>query len=147
MQHRMYIQKYFLNFLFYITAMDTCTVEEVVKRTLATTEQVIRLSNATKLQANSALWHAHRRGRITASIAHTVLKCRDQKTAMNQIMKHDATDICVPAVKWGIDNEATARHEYSAYMCQIHDNFKVEEAGLVIDNSFPFIAGSSDGQD
>jgi len=113
---------------------------------LATTEQVIRLSNATKLQANSALWHAHRRGRITASIAHTVLKCRDPKTAMNQIMKHDATDIsCVPAVKWGIDNEATARHEYSAYMCQIHDNLKVEEAGLVIDSSFPFIAGSPDG--
>ena len=48
----MYIQKYFLNFLFYIAAMDTCKVEEVVKQTLATTEQVIRLSNATKLQAN-----------------------------------------------------------------------------------------------
>ena len=30
-------------------------------------------------------------------------------------------------------------------MCQIHDNFKVEEAGLVIDSSFPFIAGSPDG--
>ena len=102
MQHRMYIQKYFLNFLFCITAMDTCTVEEVVKRTLATTEQVIRLSDGTKLQVNCALWHAHRRGRITGSIAHTVLKCRDPKTAMNQIMKHDATDIsCVPPVKWG----------------------------------------------
>ena len=51
----------------------------------------------------------------------------------------------IPSLKWGRDNEAKARHDYTTLMETKHKNFKTALSGLVINQKYPYVAVSPDG--
>jgi len=87
-----------------LTSTGTNIIEDSKK---ITKSQVLNLSMATKGQSNSAMWSAHRHGRVTASLVHRVLRMRDPASVVRAVMKYEAKDIShVPAIKWGLEHEA-----------------------------------------
>lgn len=51
----------------------------------------------------------------------------------------------IPAIKWGIEKEDTAREEYTTEMSQLHENFRCTTAGLVINPQYPHLGATPDG--
>ena len=51
----------------------------------------------------------------------------------------------VPAIKWGIEHEETARHDYTCKMTLCHQHFECTLAGLTINPLYPFLGASPDG--
>ena len=51
----------------------------------------------------------------------------------------------IPAVKWGIIKEDTARQAYIEEMMLLHQGFSCTKAGLVINPLYPHLGASSDG--
>ena len=54
-------------------------------------------------------------------------------------------NVSVPATKYGIKWEPTARKAYSNENKKFHKNLKVTETGLHIDKALPFLGASLDG--
>lgn len=54
-----------------------CIINELSKK--HTSEYIAKVENSTKGQHENELWFKHRQGRITASLAHSVLKCNLEK--------------------------------------------------------------------
>ena len=125
---------------------STVSATDIIDDATPTAQQIINLAAATQQQANSALWMAHRKGRITASNSHRVLHCREPSSVLDSIMKYQSQDISyVPAIKWGVDNEPNAKQEYISAMKNAHDHFEFENSGLVVSMHSPFVAASPDG--
>ena len=51
----------------------------------------------------------------------------------------------VSALKWGRVNEDKERQQYISFMEGKHDNFIVNESGLVVDPKYSFLGASPDG--
>ncbi|XP_019861959.1 PREDICTED: uncharacterized protein LOC109590493 [Amphimedon queenslandica] len=106
------------------------------------------LESSTRGQSSSYLWHDYRRGLITSSHFHSVLHHtgRAYPTSIVQtIMQYKSLSSYIPSLKWGREHEDIARKEYAKYMIT-HASFTVQESGLVINASYPFIgARSPDG--
>ncbi|XP_021339563.1 uncharacterized protein LOC110440741 [Mizuhopecten yessoensis] len=49
------------------------------------------------------------------------------------------------AIRWGLDNEDKARTQYTSANKTVHNDFKCETTGLLIDHRSPFIGASADG--
>jgi hypothetical protein len=129
-----------------VMGAGTVTFDEIVRDATPTPQQILNLSTATEEQANSALWKAHRRGRITASNSHRLINCTDPVAVISHIMQYETCSLSgVPAIKWGVDNEPTAKVNYCEYMSAVHQNFRFENTGLVLSSDSPFIAASPDG--
>ena len=62
---------------------------------LPTTIQRINLSMATIEQNNSALWHAHRKGRTTVSMIHKINVKSLRQSALNLIMTSNPSLVLV----------------------------------------------------
>lgn len=104
----------------------------------------------TRNQSVCPLWFQHRHGRITASKAHSVVHRRDTTSPENlikTIMGYSNKDISnKKEVKWGLDNEHTAREEYIKLKQRAgHNNFKCRLSGLVIDSDRPYLGATADG--
>lgn len=78
---------------------------------VAVTEtQAAAIEAQTRLQHRSSVWYTSRAGRITASNMHAVMSASVEKPAtstVSVVCKKTATSA---AIRWGIDNEGTARH-------------------------------------
>ena len=51
----------------------------------------------------------------------------------------------IPAIKWGIDNENTAKEQYVSKMLATHKNFVCSQAGFVVNPLYPFLGATPDG--
>ena len=101
---------------------------------MVTKAQADNLFSVTKDQADCPLWFQHRLGQIT-SIMHDVLwytEWKYPKTIINFIMQYAQSQNDIPSLKWGRDNEAKARHDYTTLMETKHKNFMMALSRLVI---------------
>ena len=115
------------------------------KLTLTST-QVENLEKATRGQHKTTLWHEHRAGRVTSSVAHFVLRARNPVSLIKTIMRYINFDISnIPACKWGLDCESRAREAYIKSQCELHEAFNCTSVGLVVPCNRPFIGASPDG--
>lgn len=129
-----------------VLGAGTLSPSDIIADAVPTAQQILNLAAATHQQANSALWKAHRKGRITASNSYRILHCSDPSSVLHHIMQYQLQDLsAIPAVKWGVDNEAKAKVEYIQAMEDIHENFVFENCGLVVSSDCPFLAASPDG--
>ena len=73
------------------------------------------LERSTTLQSRSAVWFAHRNGRITASkfkdVCHTSI-ASPSKSVVHSILQH-GPKVTSAAMEWGVKNEALAKADYS----------------------------------
>lgn len=117
-------------------------------KVLITEEQVSLVESVTRQQSKCKLWFEHRAGRITSSNMKKVCSAHLDKPSLSLIQ-----DICypnknklkVPATKWGLDNEETARQSYMHHQSSNHDNLSVNTCGLFISHTHPHIGASPDG--
>ena len=115
---------------------------------IVTETQAKNLAELTKGQGESDLWMQHRKGRITASKMHSVVKCKRKQYPMSivkSIMQYHTVNPNIPALKWGRENEDVARQQYTSTMEQAHTNFVMSPSGLIIDPSLPFLGATPDG--
>ena len=128
-------------------------IEEVCKDIFitmnVTTEQAENVFKVTKDQSESPLWFQHRLGRITSSVAHSVLRFTAKSypsSIVKQVMQYEVLNLNIPALRWGREHESDARKEYLSIMSKTHVNFKVDLCGLVINPKYPYMAASPDGK-
>ena len=87
--------------------------------------------------------------RITASVAHDILRTKMDKPAQSIIRK-----ICsspgfyttnVPSLKWGLDNESTALDGYKRFHCIDHPDMEISDCGLKLLSDTSYIGATPDG--
>lgn len=108
-----------------------CTVEDLndqmdnVKESLKVTRVWIRLpAERTLKQSGSAIWHEQQTGRITASMAHSVLHTEDYQRAPSSIKTFccaDARPLNTPAILWGGEKEPDVFSNYKDSIASTHD--------------------------
>lgn len=105
---------------------------------------LIYVKSKKKTQKNNKLWLQQRRTRITASIAHNVIRtCRSKRLCTSFLVNHFLNKpIRTKAIKWGLTHESTAMKEYCSLM-----GADVSKCGLMIDESRHFLAATPDGID
>ena len=114
------------------------------------------MEKATRGQADTNIWTDARKGRITASVHHEVytkvnkiLKQRKQPSPKTtpfvaKLINSDDNLSHLPAIKWGREHESLALKQfYSQEACK-HEDFILENAGLFLDCTRPYIGASPD---
>ena len=95
-----------------------------------TQEEADYLEKSTKLQAQSLLWFAHRRGRITASkfsaVLHTSIASPSQ-SLVDSILAEKCFEAKSPSLEWGRVNEPVAREEYLHIMQRQNSRSKQQD--------------------
>ena len=112
-----------------------------------TETQAMNLAESTKEQAESDIWMEHRKGRITASKMHSVIKCKRKQyplSIVKSIMQYH-NNINIPALQWGRNNEDVARRQYVSMMEQTHIIFLMSQSGLIVAPNMPFLGATPDG--
>jgi len=86
---------------------------------------------------------------LTASVFHDVLVCKSLTSPVplvKKIMGYDKNDLSqVPAIRWGVQNENFARHQYANLMSADHNNCTCNLTGLGINPLYPHLGVSPDG--
>ena len=112
-------------------------------------DDVIYIERATRGQSESITWHEQRVGRITASIAHSVVHTSIYSPSSSLIRKICLTPslrpLNVDSLQWGREHESDALKEYSDLMGRTHANVNVQKAGLWLCKQYPFLGASVDG--
>ena len=106
------------------------------------------VESATKSQTQSRLWFNMRTGRITASRFKAACHTDPASPSISLIMS-----VCHPemsrfkaaATSWGCQHEKSALEKYKDQLANNHRKFSVEEAGLFISTTYPFVAATPDG--
>ena len=118
-------------------------------KTLALSNDASRtIEYYTRAQRESSIWHAQRRGRITASSFHDVFVLRattDPSALVKRLLTENENLSSVPALSWGIESEDAAKMEYIKQIELAHVGFECSPAGLVINPSFPHLGATPDG--
>lgn len=85
------------------------------------------IKKATITQNNSVVWREQQNGRLKASIFHDVYvrkESTDPKPLLKRIMGYEQNDLShIPAINWGVQNESTARQQYTTIMSTDHEGF------------------------
>ena len=101
---------------------------EKVKDSLKVTEaEVSYLSDSTVKQSSSSLWHEQRTGRLTASVAHSVIHTKVDAPAPSVIKNMCYPDnriLNVPAILWGREREHVAFKAYKEVVSSLHSDCK-----------------------
>ena len=112
-----------------------------------TSDEAEYLAYSTHLQSQSLLWFEHRKGRLTSSqfgpISRTSL-AKPSRSLVSRILQQNPPPMS-PAIKWGRDNEGTARAEYKKFAMERHTSFAVEITGLHVNPTYPHLGASPDG--
>ena len=111
-------------------------------------EEVDYLERITKAQASSLTWKQQRIGRITASVAHSVLHTRmdnPSKSLIRSICTHPA-ELHTAAIEWGKTHEEDGLKEYQQTLKENHQSLQVQKTGLRISLQNPFLGASPDGK-
>ncbi|VDI60598.1 Hypothetical predicted protein [Mytilus galloprovincialis] len=107
----------------------------------------------TRGQSSNAQWMEQRKGRITASIIHEVgYKMSEIVKKKNVKTSPLVAKVCgkyksighLESIKYGKNNEVTARNLFSILESQNHRNLKVDQCGLFVKADRPYIAASPD---
>jgi len=132
-----------------------------------TPDQVDYVDSVTVGQSASPAWYKQRAGRITASVAHAVLRAADADqlppSLLTQICSSEPKTINVPSVQWGRSHESLAIKLYTALLTGMalpagvsfpgnivinspapHANCSVHAAGFRICLTKPFLGASPD---
>ncbi len=117
-----------------------------------TSEQLQLIESSTRQQACSNDWFEQKRGRITASIAHSVYTRSKNKrnsdtsaTIVDAIMGTSKKCLDnVPAIRHSRDVEPVAAVAYEKYQKQHHHDLVVTQCGLFVDPSTTHLAASPD---
>ena len=122
---------------------------EKVKDSLKVTEaETSYLSDSTVKQCSSSVWHEQRTGRITASVAHSVIHTKVDAPApsvIKNICYPDNRILNVPAILLGREREHVAFKAYKEVVSPLHSDCKITETGLRICLDKPFVGASPDG--
>ena len=128
---------------------DPCTFLKSLPTLSA--DEIQCLEEETREQSESAAWINHRKGRITASIAHQVLskvrrgEIHDRNNSLvNSILGLNPPDPNLPALKYGRQTEPEAVQAYVTFMKRKHHNFRVSKSGLVVVRDQIYMAVSPD---
>ena len=110
-----------------------------------TFEQLVNVEKATRLQANCNKWYHFRSGRVTASVAVSIIHSSIEKPSIDLIKQ-----ICYPkkfyspATEWGCKYEKTLKELYLSLMQEEHINLKLTESGFYISQEQPFLEATPD---
>ena len=118
-----------------------------LKHTL-TQEQCVNLELATREQAQSTPWHTHRIGRITSTTfyrACTVVSESATRNLVKSIMHYNERELNCNAIRYGRENEDTARQQYIQLMEKKHQNFEAKQCGLFVQKDRQHLGASPDG--
>ncbi|KAG8198011.1 hypothetical protein JTE90_001851 [Oedothorax gibbosus] len=125
-------------------------LQEIAKESFfqVTTKEAKDIELKTKAQAKSKLWYKYRAGRITASNLKAACITKLDAPSITTIKR-----ICYPekslfhskATSWGCNHEKDAKSQYAVQQSQTHGNFELSNAGLTINEKFPFLGASPDG--
>lgn len=120
--------------------------------------QVASLELETRGQSENASWQAHRIGRITGSVIHSVKTkvatlqnehCKlnkDTTYLVEKILGEVAYNPNIPALKYGRQMEPEARKAYATRQKKLrHRSLKVEECGLFVHKDHVYVGASPDG--
>ena len=130
-----------------ISTLGNNSVNDHLK-TVYNHESISQIENLTQGQAENEAWFEHRRGRITASLFHSVVNFRFLDKPDNYILKKimsKESSTLYPPLAFGRANEPVARQQYFDIQKTTHKNFNVKECGLFIDKENPYIGASPDG--
>jgi len=119
-----------------------------------TIEQCKLIEEMTRSQASSDEWYTHRRGRISASIAHRVLtKNRklaaagnvDCSSLVSEILRDGAdSSLNVPSLQYGRQQESSAVKLYENCQKGLHSGLTVTYCGLFVLPDSIFICATPD---
>lgn len=103
----------------------------------------------TRGQSDNKLWFEARKGRITASLFHDVLKRKESTNPgklVEKIIGENNEQLTTAAIKWGLKHENIAKKRYQAHM-RLHgkEKISVKNCGLFLLQSFIAIGASPDG--
>lgn len=110
-------------------------------------EQVNEIETNTRSQHVSDNWYIQRAGRITASKFKAVCRTNKESPSLSLIKM-----ICYPikmlfrtkATEWGLEHEIVAVKKYIEYMEEDHQDFIVNDVGLIINPKWPQFGASPD---
>ena len=108
-----------------------CTVKDVFENLKILQEESDFLEESTRKQSNTQTWYDHRKGRITASHFHDVLRYKGKtypKSIVKAIMQYYNICPTVPSLKWGRDHEDDARKAYIQQVETLHCNLQVGQS-------------------
>ena len=119
-------------------------------------DQINKIEEASRGQSASEFWITQHKGRITASMCHTIYTKvksivrnpkKKQKTSplVSQIVFGGPSLDHIEAVKWGREHEKEAREDFVRTRSPKHENFSVKTCGLFVHQDFSYIAASPDG--
>lgn len=121
-------------------------MQEAIRKIAVTQQEIARLEEHTKRQSSSPIWHEMRIGRITASVAHSVMHTNPDVPAVSLMEK-----ICMPqvqnsttAMSWGKEKEPVALETFSKAYGECHSNLQVVPTGMRISENYPFLGASPD---
>ena len=82
---------------------------------------------------------------MTASVFHDVFTHKEDASALvsRYLKPNDVSTL--PAIKWGVANESTARDAYAQQMSHTHVSFECRISGLVVHPLYPCLGASPDG--
>ena len=120
-----------------------------------TAEKIVQIEQATVGQADNTLWHAHRKGRITASNFYKVktkvesLRKDEKNTVSAEKLVASLIGECapprdLPALKYGREMEPVAKAFYLEIFKRNHKDVKYRECGLFIRETKQFLGASPD---
>ncbi|KAJ8944604.1 hypothetical protein NQ314_009439 [Rhamnusium bicolor] len=113
-----------------------------------TQEMKTEIERRTQGQRKSEEWYRQRSGRITASMFKNVCHSSIINPSLSLIKS-----VCYPQkvcfstkeTRWGIEHEVTAIHSYYSNMHENHENFIVNNVGLVVSEKWPQLGATPDG--
>lgn len=114
-------------------------VDEFLKKVQISASLITKVEEETREQSNSCLWYDLRYGRITASKAFEISRCKkNDGTLVSLILGAKIPD--TPSMKRGRILEDAVRKSVEEKL-----NKKINKCGLVLNSIYPMIAGSPDG--
>ena len=102
---------------------------------------------ATRGQCENKSWYDFRAGRITASkfkAACSTDTAKPSKSLLRAICYPEANKLKSAALEWGIAQEKYALRKYMEDVSARHEQFLVEQCGLIINPEFPWMGASPD---
>ncbi|XP_076095702.1 uncharacterized protein LOC143066777 [Mytilus galloprovincialis] len=134
-------------------AVSSCSLSE--GKSLASYLQTVysdsiisKIEELTRGQSDNDAWFEHRKGRITASLFHSVCHFRFNDKPTNYILKKllgQEKMLSCPSVNFGKRNEPVARQFYNEMYRTKHKNVQIDNCGLYVCTEFPFMGATPDG--
>jgi len=110
-------------------------------------DEIDAVEQSTILQADSVTWHEQRTGRITASVAHKILKtdiCNPPYSLILSLTSISHTKLNVPPVIYSRKHEPIAIDAFKAQLPDLHLGGQVSKTGLRICHGNTWLGASPD---